>query len=86
MKAAQTLTGVAHEAGSTSATVPRLIDAKEITGLLKISERQLRRLVHIGEFPRPLMLGHNTKRWPASDFNAYLAKLRERQMKRKRHV
>lgn len=88
MKAAPPLVafGIGREAGSTSATVPRLIDAKEITGLLKISPRTLRRLVHVGEFPKPLMLGHNTARWAESDYNAYLAKLRERQAKRKRHV
>jgi predicted DNA-binding transcriptional regulator AlpA len=40
--------------------------------------------VHAGEFAKPLMIGHNTPRWRASDYNAYVARLREAQAAGKR--
>lgn len=83
---ARTLVEIDADAGAQTATVPRLIDGDTLAGLLGINRRHLQRLVHAGEFPKPLMLGHNTPRWPASDYNAYVARLREAaRAKRKRH-
>jgi predicted DNA-binding transcriptional regulator AlpA len=72
--------------GPATATVPRLLDGSRIADLLGISHRSFRKLVHDGKFPKPLLIGHNTPRWPASDYNAYVARLREQQAKRKRHA
>ena len=72
------------DAGAASARVPRLIDQRTIAELLQVTPRTLRRLVHNGAFPAPLMIGHNTPRWRASDYNAYIAKLREAQAQGKR--
>ena len=67
----------------TSLMVPKLIDAEQIAGLLAISERHLARLVHDGEFPKPMKLGHSA-RWLASDYNAYVERLRlRREIKRR---
>jgi excisionase family DNA binding protein len=66
-----------------TASVPMLIDAKQIARLLGISKRHLARLVHDGEFPRPLRLG-TSSRWSASDYNDYVTRLRERQDNKRR--
>lgn len=82
---ARTLVELDADARASAATVPRLIDGDTIAELLGIGRRHLQRLVKAGEFPKPLMLGHNTPRWFASDYNAYVGRLREAaQAKRKR--
>lgn len=55
--------------------VPKMIDADQVALLLDISKRHLARLVHDGEFPKPLRIGRAT-RWPATDVIVYLQKLR----------
>jgi predicted DNA-binding transcriptional regulator AlpA len=67
------------DAGAASAIVPRLIDQRTVAQLLHVTQRTVQRLVREGAFPAPLMLGHNTPRWRASDYNAYVARLREAQ-------
>jgi predicted DNA-binding transcriptional regulator AlpA len=76
---------VQADAGSAMATVPRLIDGTTIADLLGITPRTLRRMVHTGAFPAPLLIGSHSPRWRASDYNAYVAGLREAQEKRRRH-
>jgi predicted DNA-binding transcriptional regulator AlpA len=68
-------------------TVPRLIDAEQVAGILVISERHLGRLVHSGEFPKPIKIGA-CARWQASDVADYLERLRARReaKPRRRHV
>jgi predicted DNA-binding transcriptional regulator AlpA len=67
---------------SATATVPRLLDAAQIADLLRISTRTFRQRVHDGEFPKPILIGPNSPRWTASDYTAYVAKLRAAQIKR----
>jgi predicted DNA-binding transcriptional regulator AlpA len=83
---ARTLAEIDQDASVAREIVPRLLDGIRIAELLGISHRQFQRLVQHGKFPKPLPIGHNTPRWPATDYNAYVAKLREQQAKRKRHV
>lgn len=64
-----------EEGGTVS--VPKVCDADQIAGILDISKRHFMRLVHVGEFPRPLRIGR-ASRWPASDVTGYLDKLRAR--------
>jgi predicted DNA-binding transcriptional regulator AlpA len=52
---------------------------------LQVTRRHVNHLVHIGEFPKPVLVG-TQRRWLASDYNAYVAKLREKQAKRRRHA
>jgi predicted DNA-binding transcriptional regulator AlpA len=80
----RTLAEIEPDASAT-ATVPQLLDGDRIAGLLQVSRRQLSRLVHDGEFPKPIRVG-SQPRWLASDYNAYVARLREQQAKRKRHA
>jgi predicted DNA-binding transcriptional regulator AlpA len=62
--------------------VPALIDADTITQLLKVSRRTLERLVHDGEFPKPLHIGVNA-RWRASDYAAYVERLAAKAQRRR---
>ncbi len=60
----------------------RLLDAKQLAGLLGIHERTVWRMAaqaeagH-GDFPRPLRIGPKTVRWRLADVEAYLAALAE---------
>jgi predicted DNA-binding transcriptional regulator AlpA len=83
---ARTLAEIDADAGSAVATVPRLLDADRIAELLQVTRRHVNHLVHIGEFPAPVLVGGSQRRWLASDYNAYVAKLREKQAKRRRHA
>jgi excisionase family DNA binding protein len=65
--------------------IPALIDADEIARLLGISKRHLQRLVHGGEFPRPLKIG-GCSRWSTETYTAYVARLQAKQAGRRRHV
>jgi excisionase family DNA binding protein len=58
-------------------SVPKVCDADQIAGILDISKRHFMRLVHVGEFPRPMLIGRSA-RWSASDVTGYLDKLRAR--------
>jgi predicted DNA-binding transcriptional regulator AlpA len=70
-------------AASVHELVPRLIDADQIADLLHVSKRHFARLVHVGEFPKPVRIG-GSSRWPASDYNAYVERLRvQRESKRR---
>ncbi len=80
----RTLAEIDQDAKTAGETVPRLIGADRIAELLQVSRRQLNRLVHDGEFPKPVLLGGTQRRWLASDYNAYVARLRERQTKARR--
>ena len=55
--------------------VPKMIDADRIAALLDISKRHFMRLVHDGEFPKPMLIGR-AARWPATDVTGYLQRLR----------
>lgn len=81
---APTLADIDQEA-SVRASVPRLMEGKQIAGLLQISKRHFDRLVHDGEFPKPLRIG-NCSRWYASDYVAYVERLRAEANKRKRYA
>jgi excisionase family DNA binding protein len=67
---------------TTEATVPQLIDGDRIAELLQVSRRTLDRLVHDGEFPKPLRIG-GAARWRASDYAAYVERLAAKQAKRR---
>lgn len=75
------VTGEVEEGGTV--TVPKVCDADQIADILDISKRHFMRLVHAGEFPRPLRIGR-ASRWPASDVTGYLDKLRARREHRSR--
>lgn len=79
-----TLEEIASEASAT-VTVPRLIDAAQIAELMRVSPRHFQRLVHDGEFPRPILIG-NCARWEAKAYAAHIRRLREETSKRKRHA
>lgn len=81
---ARTLAEIDQDAAA-SEIVPRLLDGKLIAGLLQVSRRQFDRLVHDGEFPKPIVVGAR-RRWLASDYNAYVARLRGQPAKRRRHA
>lgn len=72
------------DADAASAIVPRLLDQRTVAELLHVTQRTVQRLVREGAFPAPLMLGHNTPRWRASDYIAYVARLRAAQEEGKR--
>ena len=55
-----------------------LLDVRSVSRLLRISPRQIWRLVAMAEagrgtFPKPLRLGTRTVRWRLADVEAYLA-------------
>jgi predicted DNA-binding transcriptional regulator AlpA len=57
-----------------------LLDVRAVAKLLRISQRQVWRLVAMaeagrGDFPRPLRLGARTVRWRLADVEAYLVAL-----------
>jgi len=81
---APTLAQIDQDA-SVRETVPRLMDIEQILGLLQVSRRHFDRLVHIGEFPKPLKIGARSL-WYASDYVAYLERLRAQREGRKRHA
>lgn len=41
---------------------------------IKLSPRQLQRKIVAGTFPKPVMLGEQTKTWVASEVDGWLAK------------
>jgi excisionase family DNA binding protein len=52
-------------------TAPLLISAKEVAGMMGISERTLWRLLSAGKVPQPIRIGRNT-RWRRTEVAAWL--------------
>jgi excisionase family DNA binding protein len=77
-----TLAEIDLEAGGTVA-VPVLIDADQLAELMRVSLRHFYRLVHEGEFPEGILIGHS-RRWSASQYAAWVEERRNKQAKRRR--
>jgi len=54
-----------------SVRLPTLLSAKEVAGILGISERQVWRIVSVGELPAPKSVGTLTK-WRRSEIEAWV--------------
>lgn len=58
-----------------TATYEELLSPREIMARFRIPKTTLNRLVRLGAFPRPLMLGARMPRWRAGDVEAHLVRL-----------
>ncbi len=49
----------------------KLLDCREVSLALGLSDRTLRRLVDSGKAPQPIRIGHSI-RWPAGQIKAWI--------------
>lgn len=57
---------------STNASTDRLIGTRSVCSLVEVSDRQLRRLVSIGTFPKPDMKLGKSLRWKLSTITKFI--------------
>ncbi len=71
------LDALAHHVAGHGEQTGTLMTTAEVSGLLRIDTRTLRRLVHAGEVPAPISIGGRTDRWRRTTIESFL-KGRER--------
>lgn len=67
-----------HESNNSEVPQPShtFVDIRHLSRALGCSERQIRRLVAAGEFPKPIKVGR-LRRWPKTAFDQWLARKSE---------
>jgi predicted DNA-binding transcriptional regulator AlpA len=66
---------MSHKATQPEVAFDELLTARDVAELYSISIREVYRKASSGELPKPIKLGHRTRRWSASVIQAHLDSL-----------